>query len=105
MIWDKMRLQVDQPRPRGADSSNDSNTARRAFQGEKTFSALTGVSEELIRRLHVILQVMACGRGIKPAEFRRYCDRTAELFVTEYVWYYISVSVHKVAEIMQIKIG
>lgn len=95
MFWE-MRLQVDQPRPGGAGSSNDGNTARRAFQDEKTFAAITGVSEELIHRLHIILQVMACGHDIKPAEFRLYCDRTAELFVTEYAWYYMPVSVHKV---------
>ena len=96
MFWDRMGLHVDQPRPGGAGSSNDGNTARRAFRDEKTFAEITGVSEELIHRLHVILQVMASGHRIDPVQFGKYCDSTAELYIAEYPWYYMPFSVRKV---------
>ena len=91
-----MRLHVDQPRQGGAGSSNDGNTARRAFQDEKAFAEITGVSQELMHILHIILQVMACGHNISSAEFGLYCDQTAEMYVAEYAWYHMPVSVHKV---------
>ena len=69
----------------GAGSSNDGNTARRAFRNEKTFAEITRVSEELIHRLHAILQAMACGHRIDPVQFGKHCDGTAELFVAEYL--------------------
>lgn len=96
MFWERMGLHVDQARPGGAGSSNDGNTARRAFRDERMFAEITGISEELIHRLHVILQVMASGHGIDPVKFGEYCDSTADLFVAEYPWYYMPVSVHKV---------
>ena len=65
LMWEKMGLiVVGRPRARGAGTSNDGNSARRAFGDEKTFAEATGVSETLIRRLHIILQVMACGHQI-----------------------------------------
>ena len=41
-------LVVDQPRAGGTGTSNDGNTARRAFGDPKTFSEITGVDEEVI---------------------------------------------------------
>ena len=54
------------------------------------------MSEDLIRRLHIILQVMACGHQIDPQKFKYFCDTTADLIVHLYGWYYMPVSVHKV---------
>ena len=96
MFWEKNRLHVDQPRQGGAGSSNDGNTARRAFRDETLFAEITGVDEDLIHRLHVILQVMACGHAVDAVQFAEYCDSTAELYVQLYNWYYMPVSVHKV---------
>ena len=41
--------------PWRAGTSNDGNTARRAILDPKTFSEITGVDEETIKRLAVIL--------------------------------------------------
>ena len=96
MFWERMGLHVDQARPGGAGSSNDGNTARRAFREERTFAEITGIAEELIHRLHVILQVMSSGHSIDPVKFREYCDRTADFYVAKYPWYHMPVSVHKI---------
>lgn len=95
-MWEKMGLIVGRPRAGGAGTSNDGNSARRAFSEEKTFAEVTGVSEDLIRRLHIILQVMACGHQIDPHKFKGFCDETADLIVHLFEWYYMPVSVHKV---------
>ena len=46
-----MGLLVDIPKIGGSGSTNDGNTARRAFDNAKLFSEITGVDLELIERL------------------------------------------------------
>ena len=50
----ELGLKVDEPK-QGAANTNDGNTARRAFQAEKTFAVICGLNETLIHRLHMIL--------------------------------------------------
>lgn len=50
-----MHLHVDKPKPNGFGSTNDRNTARRAFGNTKLFSDITNVEEELIKRFEIIL--------------------------------------------------
>jgi len=48
---------------------------------------ITGVNENLIRRLGVILRSMASGYAINIDSFREYALQTAKMFVSEYPWY------------------
>ena len=91
----QLNLIVDQPKV-GHGNSNDGNTTRKAFRHHSKFSEITGVKEELIIRLYVILQAMSSNCQIKLAEFENYCLDTAKLFLKEYNWYKMPPSVHKV---------
>ena len=66
------------------------------FSNATCTSDITGVNEELIKRFHVILQTMSCGRKINSTKFGEYARKTAELYVSTYYWYYMPASVHKV---------
>jgi len=57
---------------------------------------ITGVNENLIRRLGVILRSMASGYAKNIDSFREYALQTAEMFVSEYPWYYMPSSVHRI---------
>ncbi|KAL0901178.1 hypothetical protein ABMA27_006487 [Loxostege sticticalis] len=55
----------------GAGKTNDGNTARRFFSEYKTSAQITGLNEDLIKRLFVILQVIASGLHINvPRRFQ-----------------------------------
>lgn len=90
-----MGLIVDVPKP-GFGSTNDGNTARRAFQNAPTFSLVTGIKQDLIERFHNILICISCELPLDPIRFGNYCKETAELYMFEYSWYPMPATVHKV---------
>lgn len=91
----EMNLLIDIPKP-GEGSSNDGNTARKFFQQPSLTSQITGVNENLIKRLGIILRTMSSGYAINVEAFRKYTMDTAELYVELYEWYYMPSSVHKI---------
>ena len=95
-FWKRMHLHVDQPRSGGKRSSNDGNTARRAFRDEESFGALTGVDKELIHQMHVILQTMSSGYAIDIPAFGAYCPATANRYVDLYPWHPMPATVHNI---------
>lgn len=90
-----LSLNVDVPKV-GSGNSNDGNTARKAFRNSKVFSDITGVNEDLIIRLHAILQVINCKSYIDVSKFKVHCDQTVALILDLYPWYKFPPSVHKV---------
>lgn len=92
---EQLGLIVDQPK-QGFGSSNDGNTARRFFQDAVTSSEITDIDLRLIKRFHVILQVISSNHEIDINKFKKYAFNTAELFVELYPWYPMPTSVHKI---------
>ena len=89
----QLGLKVDQPKP-GYGTSNDGNTARRAFNDETKFSKICGLDENLIHRFHIILIALSSGLPIDPKKFGPYCLDTAKLCIELYPWFKMPVSVH-----------
>ena len=87
-------LNVDRP-AQGSGTTNDGNTARRFFANSETVSKVTGVDNELIHRLSVILRALNSGFYIDSCKYEAYAKETAYLFTQLYNWYYMPVSVHK----------
>lgn len=96
-FWNKPGLLVDFPRDSGSGSgsSNDGNTAWRAFQHYQIFSKITVVDEGLIWRLYNILCLINSNYSFYVDKFRSYCDETYSLYVNLYYWFYMPVSLHK----------
>lgn len=92
--WSEMGLLVDMPKP-GFGNSNDGNSARRFFKDPALAANITGVNEELINSLGVILTTISTGRSINIEAFEKKCFDTAELCVRYYNWYYMPQSIHK----------
>lgn len=92
---DRLGLLVDQQKP-GYGSSNDGNTARSFFENSEISASITGIDEELIKRFHVVLQVISCGFEINIPKFRKYTEDTARKFVELYSWYFMPTTVHKI---------
>ncbi len=89
----ELGLKVDQPKP-GYGTSNDGNTARRAFNDEQKFSTICGLDEKLIHKFHIILIALSSGLPIDHNKFGSYCLDTAKLYIDLYPWYKMPVSVH-----------
>lgn len=92
---ERMNLRVDTVQ-QGTGSSNDGNTSRRFFSNPALVADITGISEELIDRFRIILQIITCGQKIDTGKFKKYSWDTAELFVRKYNWYFMPATVHKV---------
>jgi len=92
----QLGILVDFPKDSGSGTSNDGNTARRAFKEYKVFARITGVDENLIKRYYVILSVVNSNHKINITKFEEYCSQTFKLYVEKYDWFYMPASVHKV---------
>lgn len=91
----ELGLHIDKPR-QGTGNSNDGNTARKFFSNYQCAANITGVDEELIKRLYIILQTMSSGIAINATKFGQYAMDTAQIFVNKYNWYYMPSSLHKI---------
>ena len=85
----RLNLTVDVPRAGGAGNSNTGNVARRAFHNEDVFASITGVDEELIHHIHMMLIVINANYAIDEQKFKDYGLKTAELWVALYPWCYM----------------
>ena len=94
-IRSELGLLVDVPKQQ-AGNTNDGNTARKLFRNADKFSEITGVNRELIYRFCVILECLNCGFPVDADKFGVYCRTTLDLYLQNYHWYPLPVSVHKV---------
>lgn len=92
---EQMGLLVDVPKA-GFGNTNDGNTSRRFFADPETASRITGIDVEFLRKLKIILEVLACGFPIDTQKFSVYLQSTAELYVSLYNWYPMSPTLHKI---------
>lgn len=93
---EEMGLLVEHVKPGGSGTTNDGNTARRFFRVPETAARITGIDVKLIRRFTVILQTLLLGYKLNSEKFDTYAKETANLFITNYGWYYMPASVHKI---------
>lgn len=95
-FWEKLGLRVDMPKVGGCGNTNDGNTARRAFENHKLFSEITGIDENLVFRLKIILISLACQFPLNIEKFEIFCFETADIIMTKYPWLPMKPTVHKV---------
>jgi len=90
-----LHLIADKPK-QGLGSSNDGNTARRFFENTPVSAKMLGVDENIIKRFHIILQVLSNEFAVNVTEFKLYCLERVETFASLYSWYCMPTTVHKV---------
>ncbi|RVE44545.1 hypothetical protein evm_010791 [Chilo suppressalis] len=95
---EKLGLLVDMPKA-NFGNTNDGNTSRRFFEEYEISAEITGINRDLIYRLKVILDTLCSGLKInieRFEKFEKYCQKTAELYVSLYRFYPMSPTLHKV---------
>ena len=90
-------MTVDVPK-QGFGTTNDGNTARRAFANAEVFADFVEVDINLINRSKNILIIVNSGYEINIDPFRQYCLRTSDLLVEKYGWYVMPPTIHKLLE-------
>lgn len=96
VLKEKLGLKVDMPKPGGCGTTNNGNTARRAFADPDLFADCLGLDKQLIRNLKTILIALSCHLPIDPIRFGELCTSTAEIYVKSYNWFYMSSTLHKI---------
>ena len=94
-LWEQLNLRVDFPLPGGSGNSNDGNTARRSFKCYEKFAEVLQIKTEVIKNFWTILIALSCQLPIDATDFGKLCRETAELYITNYSWYPMSATVHK----------
>lgn len=98
-MQDKFRkelgLLVDMPKQE-TGNTNDGNTARKFFDNAEKSAEITGINLDLIKHFRVILETINCRFPIDADKFEKYSKETLNLYLKEYSWYLMPVSVHKV---------
>lgn len=92
---DQMGLLVDVPKA-GFGNTNDGNTSRRFFSNPETAGRITGIDVDFLKKLKIILEVLASGFSIDTEKFSIYLRSTAELYVNLYSWYPMTPTLHKI---------
>ena len=92
----RMGLVVDRPKEGGSGTSNDGNTARRAFQNADLTANILKLNKELVEKFDIILITLSSGYDIDSLRFKDFCLETAQIFVQNYPWFYMPSSVHKI---------
>lgn len=97
-IKQEMGLLIDMPKQGGAGTTNDGNTARRVFSDKwrKRFAEIIGIEEWLVNGLHTILVVISSGYHINSNKFDSFCKDLLQMYIAQYNWYYLPVTVHKI---------
>lgn len=95
-LWESMGLIVDQPKVGGNGTTNDGNTARRAFLQHEKFALALNIDEQLVKRLKTILIALSCQLPLDPDLFGNFCLETAEKYIGLYPWFYMPASLHKI---------
>lgn len=96
VLWDKLGLKVDKVKAGGSGTSNDGNTARRAFENPEILSECLGLDLEMIQNFRFILIALSCQLPINPDRFDNICWSTAKIYVSKYNWYPMPASIHKI---------
>lgn len=91
----KMGLIVDVPKA-GYGNTNDGNTSRRFFGNHELAAEITGIDENFIHRLKIILEVLSSGHKVNVEKFSIYAKETAELYVQLFPWHPMTPTMHKI---------
>ena len=54
-LWAELGLHVDKPKTNGSGSTNDGNTAQRAFLNTDIFASIVGFDRKVLKNFHIIL--------------------------------------------------
>ena len=92
---EELGVQVDIPKA-GFGNTNDGNTSRSFFSNPELSSQITGVNLDLIKGLHVILEVISSRYKIDAVKFDAFAHETAKLHINLHGWYPMSPKMHKV---------
>ncbi|KAF2897853.1 hypothetical protein ILUMI_08324 [Ignelater luminosus] len=74
-------------------NTNDGNTARKFFRNAEKSAEITGVNVKLIKRFYIILESINCGFPINLDQSEKYAQKTRDLYLKEYSWYSMPVTV------------
>lgn len=72
------------------------NIVRRFFDNADLSANITGIDIEIIRRFHIVLQIISNGFKINQEKFKVYTRETAQVFVNKYPWYPMPPTAHKI---------
>lgn len=92
----RLGLIVDKPKPGGSGTTNDGNTARRAFENPEILSECLGLNCQLLKNFKTILIALSIHLPIDSYEFDKLCSLTAEMYVEHYSWYPMPATLHKI---------
>ena len=95
LLSSKLGITVDVVK-QGWGTTNTGNVARAFFENAKSVAEITQLDENLINRLHNVLQVITSGKAVDCNAFQTYSLDTARLCIQLYPWYNIPPAVHKI---------
>lgn len=96
ILWEKLGLIVDRPKPGGYGTTNDGHTARRAFANPNHLAKLLGLDCSLLNNFKTILVALSCHLPIDPVRFDKLCTSTAKICVDKYFWFPMPSTLHKI---------
>lgn len=96
ILWKQLGLNVDKPKPGGSGTTNDGNTARRAFEKPDLLAELLGLDRQMLQNFKTILIALSCQLPVDPVRFDNLAFSTAEIYVKYYSWYPMPSTVHKI---------
>lgn len=91
----QLGLKVDCPK-QGYGNTNDGNMSRAFFENDEVTARITGVDQNIIKRLAVILNVINSREMVNGPKFDDYASKTAQLLAQMYPEKKLTPTVHKI---------
>lgn len=95
-LWEEFGLKVDKPKPGGSGTTNDGNTARRAFANPKLFAKCLGLNSQLVCNFQTILIALSSNIPIDPIKFEKLTTATGKIYIHYYYWFPMPATLHKI---------
>lgn len=80
VLWKNLGLRIDKPTSGGSGTSNNGNTARRAFENPNLFTDSLNLDRQLIHKFKIILIALSCQLPLDSNHFEKISHATAELY-------------------------
>lgn len=90
-------IKFDRPKSGGSGTTTTGQVCRKVFAHPERLAKTLGINEELVVNLATVLNVLLSQSEIKEKEkFNELCIKTYKLFVSQYGWYNMPATIHKI---------
>jgi hypothetical protein len=93
-IYDTFKIHFQEVRKDGGTSTTG-GICRKLLESPERFAQVLNLNADLVKRISNIFKLVSCRKNFDIDRYQKYCEETFDLYVSEYGWYFMSQTLHK----------